>query len=355
MYAAASGEGDWRTALDHVARAVSGDSVVLFAQLAGANQSAFLGGVGVTSEAMRAYTDYYASRNVLMRHGAHLHYPGIVRTSERICSADTLLRSEYFNDFMRPNGQRFALGLTVDRGASHAVHLTAFRGHGRGAFGPDEQETFGELYPHLRQAVRLASRLESAQTLAASLQLVGDVLDKGVALLDAEGGVLLANACFEAVCADRDGLSTAKGKIAATGPGASAFTAVLAHAVRGGAGGTVVVPRISGRSPYSVLISPVLTRLSILGTATPRVSLIVTDTDSKLRADVIGLQQQFGLTRAEARLATRIARGATVRAACEDLHISIHTGRTHLKRVMAKIGVSRQADLVRVLLSPAQA
>ena len=43
--------------------------------------------------------------------------------------------------------------------------------------------------------------------------------------------------------------------------------------------------------------------------------------------------------------------GATVGATADHLGISLNTARTHLKRAMAKAGVSRQAELVRLLLS----
>ncbi len=57
----------------------------------------------------------------------------------------------------------------------------------------------------------------------------------------------------------------------------------------------------------------------------------------------------FDLTGAEARVAREIAGGATPEETAIRLGISIETVRTHLKRIFAKTGTHRQADLVRLL------
>jgi DNA-binding CsgD family transcriptional regulator len=58
----------------------------------------------------------------------------------------------------------------------------------------------------------------------------------------------------------------------------------------------------------------------------------------------------FDLTPAEARLAREVAVGASMETAAVTLGLSIETVRTYLKRVMAKTGTRRQAELA-VLLS----
>lgn len=67
--------------------------------------------------------------------------------------------------------------------------------------------------------------------------------------------------------------------------------------------------------------------------------------------EVLALQRQLGLTRAEARVAWRIAHGATPREIARELGVSLETVRTHLKRTYSKAGVRRQAELVQAVLS----
>jgi DNA-binding CsgD family transcriptional regulator len=59
----------------------------------------------------------------------------------------------------------------------------------------------------------------------------------------------------------------------------------------------------------------------------------------------------YGLTPAEARVATRIARGQTVGSIAGSLGVRRATVRTQLQQALLKTGTHRQADLVRLLLA----
>ena len=62
------------------------------------------------------------------------------------------------------------------------------------------------------------------------------------------------------------------------------------------------------------------------------------------------LQEMFGLTKAEAALALNIARGLPIDLAASECQITTSSARTYLKRIFAKVGVTRQAELVRLIL-----
>lgn len=68
---------------------------------------------------------------------------------------------------------------------------------------------------------------------------------------------------------------------------------------------------------------------------------------------VADLERLFGLSPAEARLATRLVDGATPDEAAIGLGISRNTARSQLQSIFMKTGVNRQGDLVRLLLSSA--
>ena len=66
------------------------------------------------------------------------------------------------------------------------------------------------------------------------------------------------------------------------------------------------------------------------------------------------LAERFGLTSAEARLAGHLAAGRDLRSAGEAMGVSRHTARKYLQIAFSKMGVRRQADLVRRALQIAQ-
>jgi DNA-binding CsgD family transcriptional regulator len=62
------------------------------------------------------------------------------------------------------------------------------------------------------------------------------------------------------------------------------------------------------------------------------------------------LHVTYGCTPREAALAHTLAQGRTLAEAAGALGISVHTARTHLKRVFRKTGTRRQAELLRLVL-----
>jgi DNA-binding CsgD family transcriptional regulator len=61
------------------------------------------------------------------------------------------------------------------------------------------------------------------------------------------------------------------------------------------------------------------------------------------------LRHHFGLTAAEAVLASHIVRGRGLKACAALIGISEPTARTHLRRIFEKTGTKRQAELVRLI------
>jgi DNA-binding CsgD family transcriptional regulator len=312
LYAAACGEGSWSRALDAIGAGLSARTVVLFSRVSGSADATFLGGTGIGPEAAGTYLEYFCA-------------------GEAICQPWTLLSHQYGDDL--------------------SLHLAAFRLHDDAAFGAEDRLAISALSPHLRCAAQLAARLESATAVRDALLAVGDQLGRGLALLDASGHVLLTNSIFERLCAANDGLAVRRGIFMPSRVSASAVARLMAAVLRGESGGCVDVWRPSGCQPYSLLVSPVTHALSAIGTGAARLSLIVSDPAAPRGPSEEALSRRYGLTPAESRMAACVVGGATVGATADHLGISLNTARTHLKRAMAKAGVSRQAELVRLLLS----
>jgi DNA-binding CsgD family transcriptional regulator len=74
-------------------------------------------------------------------------------------------------------------------------------------------------------------------------------------------------------------------------------------------------------------------------------------TSRRIRLDERLLGRLYGLTPAEARLAMALVNGAELRGYAEALSISYYTARAHLRSIFQKTGHSRQADLIRDIVS----
>jgi DNA-binding CsgD family transcriptional regulator len=77
------------------------------------------------------------------------------------------------------------------------------------------------------------------------------------------------------------------------------------------------------------------------------------DRDPDLVVDEKALVSIYGLTRGEAALAAKVVQGKSIESAADELCISPHTARTHLKRIFMKTDTHRQPELVVRILTMA--
>lgn len=80
-------------------------------------------------------------------------------------------------------------------------------------------------------------------------------------------------------------------------------------------------------------------------------TVIVADADARTTIDPVILRSLYDLTPAEARVAALLAAGQTPAQIARALAISMNTVRTHVRRVLAKTGSSRQAAFARRMLT----
>jgi DNA-binding CsgD family transcriptional regulator len=78
--------------------------------------------------------------------------------------------------------------------------------------------------------------------------------------------------------------------------------------------------------------------------------IFLTDPERAPRLERRQLADLFEFTATEAKVALSIASGRSGPECARDLRMSSHTVHTHMRRIFAKLGVHRQADLVRVLI-----
>jgi DNA-binding CsgD family transcriptional regulator len=77
--------------------------------------------------------------------------------------------------------------------------------------------------------------------------------------------------------------------------------------------------------------------------------LVMHDLQDAPPIDLRLLIESFGLTRAEARVASLLAEGESPADICLILDLAMGTIRTHLRVIAGKLGVTRQSEVVRML------
>ena len=115
------------------------------------------------------------------------------------------------------------------------------------------------------------------------------------------------------------------------------------------------MPRGAGRAPLRVVVAPFRAEAAELDTAwlavaRPVAILMITDPEHRQQGRSESLRRRFGLTPAEADVASEILKGDGREAAAARLGVAVTTVRAHLTHIFEKTGVRRQAELGRLLL-----
>jgi DNA-binding CsgD family transcriptional regulator len=269
----------------------------------------------------------------------------------RVIHTDEYHASPIYNLAIAPAGHEFVLVTVLHADTASALSLTLTRPASAGDFNDDDERLAAALGPHLLSVLRLRHQF----ALARSSSLLLDRFDRAVLLLSATGHVVGGNIRAQQLLDARDGLSASNGELKGLTPGETQRLrqAILEtdRAARGASlqpRATLRLPRDSG-SDLVVRASPVAPSVSSTFGAGELVTVALFIHDPDEDAPVIEemLSDAFGLSHAEAAVAARIWQGDSVSEAANALSISPNTVKTHLKVVFEKMGVDRQAGLVR--------
>jgi DNA-binding CsgD family transcriptional regulator/PAS domain-containing protein len=307
---------------------------------------------GIDPAYEKKYIDYYHSVNPIWQR-VPLTPVGTVQTDTMVIPRSELSRTEFFNDFLVPQGLGGLLNAVVllEQGRQTIVTVQGDR-----QFEANHVELYKLLTPHLQRAVQINIKLARAElNHSASVETLNR-LEEGILFVDLNAKIVFANKAAEKLFADRD-LRLNKGRLHAN---SAAETATLHAAIAKCAetrtqlqqSGFVSLRRQPGRSPLSLLIAPLpMETSSGLVAPQPMAVIFVNDPDKSNKPAAVQLRKKFGMTPAEAAFAVEISTGDGIQAAADRLSISRATARTHLSRIFDKTATRRQAELVRVLLS----
>lgn len=270
------------------------------------------------------------------------------------CDIDYLtpeqLERDSVNSNLRALGLGWQLGTMVPMPSGEKVAFTFERRLGDGRHEPAAIAALDGLRPHLARAGLLAARLglERARTAVAKLDAIG----LPAAVLTASGRVLAVNGLVETLASVL--LPTANGGLAIADLAANVLFRAAITASRDlnkALVRSIPVPADEDREAVILHLLPlrgaahdIFSGAAVLLIATP-LSM------AAMVPDIVLLHGLFDLSPAEARLATGLASGRTLKEAAAEQGIRVSTARAYMNAIFHKTGTRQQSQLVALLKS----
>ena len=214
------------------------------------------------------------------------------------------------------------------------------------------------LLPHIRQFVRVRQALAGANALGASFAELLDRTGIGVICLDYGGRIVEANEPALDVLRRDMGLSDHNGFLGVWLPADNVrLQRLLARALppyRGqgeAAAGSVTIRHSADLPKLALHISPVHAQGLDFGIPHVAALVLVVDPTRRPRPDARLVADVLGLSQAESQVAVMLAEGRTIRDIARATDRQVSTVKVLLRRAYRKLGISRQTDLARRVLS----
>jgi DNA-binding CsgD family transcriptional regulator len=308
------------------------------------------------SEIMQLYRQHWADKDIRITRG--LAFPAGEPHSERqFVAKREWQRSAILNEFLLPLDVPYILATWLHKSAHKVVALTFEGSKRRGPFAEHDAHRLRRLIPHVQRALDMRDRLEAHDVRANALISVTEQSHIGVIVLDSKCRILEATGLAESLLKAGVGMRRAADRTLWLRGSAGARLRLWVAAgspPEDIATGFLSVPRDCGRQPLTLVVTPMPVVPVPWTGPDPRWIVCVFDPETHLLPAAAVISRDLRISAREAEIAVLLSTGRDLFSMAEELGISVHTIRVHLKHIFEKTGAHSQSGLVRlVLLSPA--
>jgi DNA-binding CsgD family transcriptional regulator len=344
IYASLLGEASWQQFLDRLSEMLPDGASTLFFHDSHKNVGGISLSKGFSEQALTDYGRHYASVNPMMKKAA-IRPLALGVLAEQMYSRDKLVKSEYYADFMRPNGLESAVGVTIYRENGCSFLLSTLTSSANLDVNRAGADRLTRLAPHLQRAFRHYRAGPFQKAVAEIGGSLFDAIDVGLVIVGDGMTVKTASATGERLLAEGNAIGTSPlGRLTLR---SSEATSRLRLMLEQGYGGQTVQSLFIG----SLKLTFILVQKDRVSTyfEGPTVIVLAEPPHAGSRAiDFEHLARSFSLTAAETRALTGIVSGQSIDEIAAAAGLSRETIRTQLKSVYGKTGTTGQADLVRL-------
>ena len=276
-----------------------------------------------------------------------------------LLTAEELKTSPTYNEMLLRTGGQDSLNARLDGPDGSSITWGLRDPVASDGWGSARIAMVTRLLPHIRQFVRVRQALVRAEARNTTVTALLDNPRMGVIHLDRRGRILEANDRARSILRHGDGLSDRDGTLRARGDAEQVrLERLVGNALPASGGGPVSGSILLRRSPvlppFVVHVKPVTAPQPDYGARHVAALLLIVEPGRQHRITPELVTTTLELTPAEAQVAVWLAEGRSVRDMAEATGNTQGAIHWHLKQIYQKQSISRQVDLVRLVLSLAE-
>ena len=274
-------------------------------------------------------------------------------------TAEELKTSRAYNEALLRG--KYQQGLNVRLNGPDRSHMTWCLGDpvASDGWGSSQLAMVRRLTPHIRQFVHVRQALVRAQAGDTTVTALLGNPRVGILHLDRRGRILAVNDRARSLLRHGTGLSDREGVLQARAPDDQGRLARLVAEALPTSGavpvsGSMLLGRVSGLPLVVVHVTPVGVPQPDYGARHVAALVLMVEPGSWPRIDPGLVATTLGLTPAESQVAVWLTQGKSVREIALTMGLTDGAIYWHLKQIYQKLPISRQVDLVRLVLSIAE-
>jgi DNA-binding CsgD family transcriptional regulator len=308
-------------------------------------------------EALREiYNRDYREHDLWTRRLSHMARETVYPTRAMVPQKE-FHHSVIYNEFCRPIDVEHGAGAFVSTNGSWGMRFALQRSRSQGEFSDTDIRLLQQLVPHLRRSLHISRELSHAR---GNLEASIEQLPVPCILLGMSRQIIAMNNSARDLIETHGALAVQQNRLTVKFPGAARRLDELVsgcfpvlHDQERLPGGYVKLPRKS-RMPLVISVTPFhKNRAGKPWNDHQTVALLFYDPERRLFPGEQILLEIYGLTRAEARVATLLTAACRIDDIAGQLKVSENTVKCHLKSIFSKTGTHRQSEVVSLLLSRA--
>jgi DNA-binding NarL/FixJ family response regulator len=352
----------WPTVLEGIARVTKSDSALFMYRDNELESASTIHFHNISADAVRAFNESAGddpSTELFMK-----SVPLGTATANHLLIPKGMRLEDFYGDFydtmLAPFNMHFVGGVVLFNDQTRAMGIGIHRRKTSGPWERKHLDALTDLAPHLQRALHIHREFTRMRLREQAIQKGLDRLLIGLILFDEFMHPVYLNPIAKAALDDHPAIRYQHQKLSAHRIAETrAIYDALQKAVNASSDDdpalcstALGIRHPEYPSPLPMLVTPVTAgSTNDLSALDARAAILISDPGKNQPIVPEALHSAYGLTTKEAEVAIAVANGMTLEAISESRDVAVSTVRSQLNSVFNKLGISRQAELVKVLLT----